>query len=126
MAKPTKTSPAGILRQLDRSINATRKELDGLVAARDAISGVILSNARTPRVTQIHGSRSQMIRTILNNAPGPVTVDEIAAEMATRGRHDARANIQSTLSALKRTSQVKNVERGKWQSVTEVQQQVAA
>ena len=72
MAKPTKTSPAGILRQLDRSINATRKELDGLVAARDAISGVILSNARTPRVTQIHGSRSQMIRTILDNAPGPL------------------------------------------------------
>ena len=126
MAKPTKTSPAGILRQLDRSINATRKELDGLVAARDAISGVILSNARTLRVTQMHGSRSQMIRTILDNAPGPVTVDEIAAEMAKHGRSDARANIQSTLSALKRTSHVKNVERGKWQSVTEVQQQVAA
>ena len=67
-----------------------------------------------------------MIRTILNNAPGPVTVDEIAAEMANHGRHDARANIQGTLSALKRTSQVKNVERGKWQSVTEVQQQQAA
>jgi len=125
MAKPTKTSPTTILRQLDRSINATRKELDGLVAARDAISGVILSNARQPRVTQIHGSRTQMIKTILDNAPGPVTVDDIAAEMAKHGRHDARANIQSTLSALKRTSHAKNVERGQWQSATTLQQVAA-
>ena len=126
MAKPTKTSPAGILRQLDRSINSTQKELDGLRAARDAISGVILTGAREPRVTQIHGSRTQMVLTILNNAPGPVTVSEIADEMAKHGRIDARANIQSTLSALKRTSQAKNVERGLWQSVTEVVHKQAA
>jgi hypothetical protein len=84
---------------------------------------------RRPRHNSHNGSgvtRKQMLQTIITNAPRPVTVDEIVAEMAKHGREDDRALVSSTLSYLKRIGVAKNLERGLWTGVTEVKQKKAA
>lgn len=129
-SKGATASPAQLLKQLDQSIDAVKKEaeeksqyLKSLVTAREAVAKGVLANATRPRNAgngASTGNRTQMLKTILQAAPHPVTVDEIMAEMQKHGRApDDRRLVYSTLSYLRRSGLAKPAERGKWIAVTE-------
>ncbi len=125
--------PGAFLSQLDRQITTAKRTLEeqerfvkGLQTARECVANEVLTNAlngngkhrQRQSTYNGNGSRVQMVKTILENAPGPVTVDEIMTEMARHGHVDDKRYVHSTLSYLKRTSQVKNPERGRWVAAT--------
>jgi hypothetical protein len=135
MAKPTEApNRAAFLNEFNAHVKDTERYLDGLRTAQEIVASTMLttSNVRPHRAPKrkragiSHGSRTQMLQTILDHAPRPVTVVEIEAEMAQQGRNDPRRLIYSTLSYLARKGTAKTSERGKWVSVTGVNQQQAA
>ena len=120
-------SPSSYLNVYDRDIvkaERQRAELDRVIAAlrtaREAMAGVILDGATQPRQNG-DGSRAAILREILTSSPESVTVDDIMAELKKRGRHDEKHLVYSTISYMKRVGEIKNVERGKWSSVSERQ-----
>ncbi len=135
--------PAGYLRELDRTITAAKRDAEertrfvkGLELARESVASQILTDAingngrshrrRSTTTFNGDGSRSAMLRKILDNAPHPVTVDEILAEMRKHNVEDDKTNVRSTLSALKKQGAARNPERGKWIGAGMVQSSRAA
>ena len=113
-------SPTKYLSQTDRDIAAVKRERDeldrllqGLEAARNAMSGHILTRATSPRANG-NGSRATAIKEILESWQEPVNVDLIMKELHKRNLNAQRGSVAAGLSYLKRQGHATNISRGKW------------
>ena len=134
MAKPTEAvDRTAILNGLNKAVTDEETFLNALKEARALILKTALPSGGSPnprhrkprkrRTGVSHGSRTQMLQTILDHSDKPVTVQEIELEMAKHGRIDDRRLVYSTLSYLARKGTAKTSERGKWVSITQVESQ---
>lgn len=107
------------IQRTERSIENLQQDLESLRAARQAVSGIVLSHAvqpRTPKAARPSWttSRTDEITKILGRSTTPLTVDDILRELRNIGRPDQKPLVHSTLSYLQRKGDAYTVERGQW------------
>ena len=125
MTRTTRAVGSSLLKQVDKDIASTKQqlgtletELRELQSLRDSIAGVVLSEATTPRAHDT--SRTDALASILANADGPVTVDDMMTELKNQGRPDDKRLVTATVGYLQRKGVATRVDRGTWVAAEQV------
>ena len=118
--KPRSVGTSSLLRKLDRDIAQTELEkqaaeeyLSVLYMARKKVSRTVL--AEVVSITRPHKvSRTALLRNVLEDAGGPMSVADMMHVLHQQGRDDDRKLVYATLSYLKRLKLAKRNKDGTW------------
>jgi len=101
--------------QTKREIATLTEALDGLIAAREALSKTVLHSVLGTKPSGMAGMpRSHAVQQILDGTEKPMSAGEVAEALRNMGRDDDRAAVAQVIYYLERHGHVHKTERGKW------------
>ena len=105
---------------LERNMEEISRTIAGVRAAREAMAAHVLERAAYHRSRDDGTSRAAVLQEVLAGLSEPTSVDDLKIALEKRNIFVSRAAVTQTLQYLKRKEVAKNVERGKWASITTI------